>query len=168
MSNDNSPVIDLYGNLHAFPIRFGVEPRPMYDDIIKNIPSNFKSTLQRKQYGEKVLVDLTFYGDRVGDIGEKIILVQGKRHNSDKTIIKKVSFFLMYKYLVTNLVVGIGLPMIIEYFLESSLRDKVTNLKILISRALSAFFLCAKSEKYLVFMGTDIEANAREIEELFN
>tara|TARA_Y100000385_G_C13064730_1_gene626163 strand:+ start:216 stop:1232 length:1017 start_codon:yes stop_codon:yes gene_type:complete len=165
--SDDSPMVDLSGNLKAFPIRFGLEDREMYKNIVDGIDSKYKSRLERKQFGPKVLIDLTAYGDRIGKMGKKTILIQGKRHNSKKTIIKKINIFHMYMYLVTNLVVGIGLPMIIEYFLESSLKDKITNLKILCSRTLSALSLAIKSENYLVLLGTDIENNALEIKKLF-
>lgn len=165
--SDDSPVVDIAGNLKAFPIRFGLEDREMYKNIVDGVEPGFKSRLERKQFGPKVLIDLTAYGDRIGKMGEKTILIQGQRHNSKKTIIKKVNIFQMYRYLVTNLVVGVGLPMIIEYFLESSIKDKLINLKILTSRSLSAFNLARKSENYLVLLGTDIESNAIQLKKLF-
>lgn len=165
--SDDSPVVNFSGDILPFPIRFGLEQREVYKDLIDSIPAEYKSILERKQYGSKVLVDLTYYKERIGKVGSKIILIQGVRHNSTKTIIKKINFFKMYKYLITNLVVGIGLPMIIEYFLESSLKDKITNTQILFSRSWSAFRLTLKSENYLVYMGTDIVGNAENIDKLF-
>lgn len=165
--SDDSPVVDIYGKLHSFPIRFGLEVRDMYTDIVNSIPDTHKSVLKRKLFGPKTLIDMTAYGQRVGRVEKKNIIIQGKRHNSKKTIIKKVGFFAMFSFLITNLVVGIGLPMIIEYFLESTLKDKVTNLKILISRSVSAFNLALRSEKYIAYLGTDIDNNAKEIKKLF-
>lgn len=164
--SDDSPVIDIYGNLKSFPIRFGLENREMYKEIFDSIDDSKKSILRRKQFGPKVLIDLTAYGERIGKMGDKTILLQGKRHNSRKTIIKKIGFFEMYKYLITNLVIGIGLPMIIEYFLESSFKDKLINLKILMSRSIAALNLALKSDKYIIYLGSEIDQNAKEVEKL--
>ena len=166
--SDDSPVIKLNGDIKLFPIRLGVEQVPRYENLLNSIPSEFKSELSRKQYGTKNLVDLTYYKSRLQSIGERNILVQGIRSNSKKFEIKKINKFQMFQHLITNMIVGIGLPMIIEYFLESSLRDKVVNLKILISRTIAAVNLLMSSDCYLAYLGTDIDANVRGLKKLFS
>lgn len=166
--SDDSPVIKLNGDVKLFPIRLGVEQVNRYEKLLQSIPAEFKSELSRKQFGTKSLIDLLYFKDRLQKVGVHNILVQGIRSNSNKFEVKKINKFQMFNHLVTNMIVGIGLPMIIEYFLESSIKDKVVNFRILVSRTIAAINLLLNSDCYLVHLGTNVDANVSGLKKLFS
>jgi hypothetical protein len=166
--SDDSPVINSNGELLSFPIRFGLEDNNSYKELLDSIDDDFKFELEREQFGKKILVDTLFYKNRLSKPAKKTILVQGVRWNSEKCIVEKVSFFKMLLFLKTHLIVGVGLPMVIEYFLQGTFKDHITNLKILFSRTLTAVKLTLKSDRYIAYMSYDIENNFEELKKLID
>jgi len=166
--SDDSPVINENGDLLSFPIRFGLEDNNSYKDLLNSIDESYKFSLEREQFGKKILVDTLFYKNRLKKPSKKTILVQGIRWNSEKCIVEKISFFKMLMFLKTHLIVGVGLPMVIEYFLQGTLQDHLQNLKILVSRTLAAIRLTYKSDRYIAYMSYDIENNYEELKKLID
>lgn len=162
--SDDTPIVDSRGDIKSFPIRIGIEDNKKSQKLLEKVPDSFKSEFFRKQYGAKKLIDITYFEQRLTNpTSNKTILVQGFRCNSNECEIKKIGKLKMFKYLVINMIVGIGLPMIIEYFLESSLKDKFINLGILVKRTYAATRLLIKSQCYEVYLGTDVEKNVKEL-----
>jgi hypothetical protein len=164
--SDDSPVIDSKGNLLNFPIRFGLEDRPHYKGLLENIDQQYLFHLEREQYGKKILVDFKAFQQRVTEPCKKNILIQGFRINSQSCQIQKISRLEMFRYLFVNMVVGVGLPMIIEYFIENTLKDHVGNLLIFFKRLKASVSLLLKSECYVSYMGYDIDNNFKTIKSL--
>jgi hypothetical protein len=165
--SDDSPLVDMQGSILPFPIRIGVEPDGRYNDILKTIDSESCYEINRKQYGKKVLVDICNVGSSVGQVGQETYIFQGIRRMGHDCEIKKCSKVGMFQHLMTNMIVGIGLPMIIEYFLETSPMDKFRNFNILCRRTLSALRLLTKAKCYVVYMGYDQEKNFKTIRDYF-
>lgn len=162
--SDDTPIVDSKGDIKSFPIRIGIEDNKKNQKLLEKVPDSFKSELLRKQYGSKKLIDITYFEQRLTNpTGNKTILVQGFRYNSNKCEINKIGKLKMFKYLVINMIVGIGLPMIIEYFLESSFKDKFVNISILMKRTFAAIRLLIKSQCYEVYLGTDVENNVKKL-----
>lgn len=166
--SDDTPLINSQGRVLPFPIRFGVEDNSSYSNLLNSIDDNYKFSLNREQFGKKILVDTLFYKDRIGSCGNKNILVQGIRWNSTECKIISISKYEMFKYLKTHLIVGVGLPMVVEYFLRGTVKDHMKNIKILLNRTITAIRLVKSSEPYIVYMGTDVENNVQEVKKLFN
>lgn len=166
--SDDTPMTNMRGEIKPFPIRFGVENKDMYQEMLNDIDEQYKSYLDRKQYGLKILVDLTYWKQRCGRVGTKNILIDAVRINSDQGYVKKIGSIAILRSLVKNMVVGIGLPMVIEYFLESTLKDKLIHSRILIYRSISAFMLAVKSKKYRVYLGQDLDKNKKIVMDLLN
>ena len=125
----------------------------------------------RDEYDPKNLIDILEFKNEISKTcqNSKTILFQGKRvFAKDKCSYQKISKLKMWKYLQKNMVVGVGLPMVLEYYLESSFKDKLRNIKILISRALAAFNLLRKSECYEIYLSFNPEKNYKKINELLD
>jgi hypothetical protein len=166
--SDDSPMINSKGDLLSFPIRFGLEDNESYKELLTEIENSFKFSLDREQFGKKVLVDTLFYKNRLKKPGNKTILVQGIRWKSNKCLVEKVSFIKMLIFLKTHLIIGVGLPMVIEYFLQSTIKDHFTNFNILLSRTFCAIRLTWKSDSYIAYMSHDIEENYKELRKLID
>lgn len=164
--SDDTPMINNSGEVLSFPIRFGLENVDRYKELLASIEDEYKFKLNREQFGTKILVDTEKYKNRLGRVGEKNILIQGVRWRSDKCVLEKISKLRMLWFLKNHLIVGVGLPMVIEYFLENTIKDHFVNSKILLSRCISAINLVRKSESYICFMGHNVDENYNTIKKL--
>lgn len=168
--SDDSPFIDIKGNIHPFPIRIGYELNSYSRERLKKYEDK-SYHFDRDEYDAKKLIDILEFENEISQnsINNKTILFQGKRVNSKDTCsFKKISKLKMWRYLMKNMVVGVGLPMVLEYYLESSWSDKFKNMKILVSRALSASMLLMKSECYEVYLSFSPDANFKKLNELID
>lgn len=166
--SDDSPMIDLRGNIKAFPIRIGYELNSYSRERLQAYEEK-SYHFDRDEYDAKKLIDILEFRNKISEnsVKNKTILFQGKRINSkDNCHYKKISKYKMWRYLMKNMVVGVGLPMVLEYYLESSFSDKFKNLKILISRAISAMRLLVKSDCYEVYLSFSPDENFKKLNEL--
>ena len=166
--SDDTPFIDRRGNIQPFPIRIGYELNSYSRERLKKYEDK-SYHFDRDEYDAKKLIDILEFDNEIaqGKNKNKTILFQGKRINTKNTChYKKISKLKMWRYLMKNMVVGVGLPMVLEYYLESSFTDKVKNFKILCSRAISAFNLLLKSECYEVYLSFNPDENFKKLNEL--
>ncbi len=164
--SDDSPVINHDGSVSNFNIRFGLENKPMYEPLLSKIDKQYVFSLFREQYGEKTLIDFKAFESRIEEPHLESILIQGVRVNNDKIEIKKINKIRMFNYVFINMTIGVGLPMIIEYFIENSLRDHAGNILIFLKRLKASLMLIARSDCYFALMGKDIQKNFKALEAL--
>lgn len=166
--SDDCPLIDRQGRLLPFPLRLGVDS--LAPEVGLKSDSEFTYTLQRDFYGEKKLVSLAGLPHEVGRVGEHQILFVGRRAPGLRPQLHRVSRLSMIKPLIYNMVIGIGLPMVMEYFWQNGFKDFVRKSFIALSRAWSALALLSKSECYQFWMCENPEENAefllRELKKL--
>jgi hypothetical protein len=165
--SDDTPFVSIGGTLHAFPIRVGYE----LNSYSKKRLEKYKDKayrFDREEYDAKDLIDILEFNNEIKkESRDKTILFQGIRINEeDKCSYKKISKFKMWRYLQKNMIVGVGLPMVLEYYLESSFSDKLKNIKILFSRCIAAFNLLLRSDCYEVYLGFNPEENFKKLNEL--
>ena len=166
--SDDTPVVDKHGNIKIFPIRIGVEPKEYYNDFLKSIDKQYIYSLKRREYGEKKLIDLSFFKDRFIQTGSKTILIQGLRSSSAAVKLNKCSKLKMLKHLLVNMIIGFGLPMVIEYFIENTLKDHFRNLKIFCFRLIASLRLLSKSECFEIEISNDVDANFKVLKNLIS
>jgi hypothetical protein len=166
--SDDTPFIDRWGRVNPFPIRVGYE----LNSYSKERLSKYKDKsyhFDRDEYDAKDLIDILEFENEISKTsGEnRTILFQGIRINEkDQCSFKKISKLRMLRYLQKNMIVGVGLPMVLEYYLESSFSDKIRNMKILCSRIFAAVNLLFKSDCYEVYLSFNPQKNFEKLNEL--
>jgi hypothetical protein len=165
--SDDTPVVNIRGELKSFSLRLGVENKNILRASFPYIAEKDIYNFERVHYSCKYLLATTKLRNKI-NVSQNTILIAGFRSTNTEPKIYSVSKISMYKELITHMVIGIGLPMIIEYFLENSIRDSIRNVKILVSRNLSAFRLLMKSECYFLETSSNIKSNTELIKKLLN
>ncbi len=158
--SDDTPVIDRHGLLHPFPLRLGLEAD---SKIPSHIDQSQSYKLERRRFGVKTLIPLSGLGRPIATSLEekRTILIVGKRTNSKTPRLIKIGYIRMLPHIFISMIVGLGLPMILEYFLESGIRDIFKRVKIILSRTQAAIMLMLKSEKFIFEMSNDLDANEK-------
>lgn len=157
--SDDSPVIDRNGHVHSFPLRVGVNAKEYIPEEMTKECYYF----ERKEYGLKKLIPIDSFPNDICAFGSKVVLFSGKRTTGGSCIIKPISSPEMLFLLCKNMFIGIGLPMIIEYFIEFSFKDCICLLKIALLRMRAGCRLYLNSKKYKVFLGNDRNINSKTI-----
>lgn len=157
--SDDTPVIDGNGNVHPFPLRIGVS----MDEKLSQKNEEQSYQMERRQFGPKKLIPVNCFKNEISSIKTKVILMNGIRIRDKICRIERVTFLELLWPLIKNMVIGIGLPMVIEYFLEPRYGDWPVRLKILLKRIKSMIRLSFKSKKYNIYLGTDRKVNTERI-----
>lgn len=151
--SDDTPLVDQRGRVLPFPIRIGFEPESYSGKLLSSY-SEKAYRFHREEYGEKLLVDLSEFKNQFSAMKTKSVLFQGVRtHGLERPEAIKIGKVKMFRYLVKNMVVGIGLPMVLEYYLEGGTKGKLKDFKIIFRRTIAALALLRRSKCYLVKLG---------------
>ncbi|MCO4754343.1 MAG: hypothetical protein KC478_07660 [Bacteriovoracaceae bacterium] len=157
--SDDTPLINTFGDVLAFPIRIGFELNSYTQEKLKTY-KNKSYRFEREEYGPKDLIDIQEFSNRVSSKKKRVVLFQGvRRHGAGHAQVVKITRYKMARYLLKNMVVGVGLPMVLEYYLEASFKDKIRNAKILLKRGFAAACLLTKSHCFEIHMGNEPEKN---------
>lgn len=158
--SDDTPVIDRQGRIHAFPLRLGLEEDCHIPSHI-NLSQSYK--LERRKFGIKVLIPLQGLGKPIASTNDakRNFLIVGKRTVRKNPRLTKIGHLRTFPHIFIAMIIGLGLPMILEYFLESGVSDIIKRIKIILSRTLAGIMLMIKSEKYLFEMSHDLDANEK-------
>jgi len=166
--SDDSPLLKAGSGVMAFPLRVGIEPkaRHFYEDMAY-VDLSQHYVLKRRQYGEKLLIPLTAIKAPIYQGGvQPVVLVCGVKTEQTECRIVPTGWATFIWPLILNLVVGVGLPVMREYFIEGTLKDVWTIFRILVSRIRAALWLLKTSEKYKVFLASDPRRNAEAMDQL--
>lgn len=154
--SDDCPLIKN-GKIYPFPLRVGVSNPERLPEGNKDLLYSIK----RSSYGKKDLAPLTYFKNSVETKFEKLLICEGVRvYNNEAKVLKRNWLFGM-RALSRHMIIGVGLPMIIEYFIENSIKDHFLNLRIFFKRLSQAFVLLLQSDVYEVQLGLDREKNAQ-------
>lgn len=160
--SDDTPLIGQDGLIHPFPLRIGLNH---HAEKYCFIQQEKVYTLQRKEYGKKVLVPVSGVIKKVAKTNCKpnIVLI-GKRANFKYVHFSAIGFKKSFIHLMEHLIIGLGLPMIAEFFITHSLKDYPDGIKILFSRLKAAYSLTRNGKFYEVWLTENPVKNAKEIE----
>ena len=157
--SDDSPFISADGRVHAFPLRLGLLPGHE-----KAIPAEKLKTIQRMEFGPKILVNYAYFADRVIASADPGIVFLGKRSLSMDCRIEKASTWNGYKSMFINCVAGLGLYQGLEFVLTHSPLELLSKTGIAWSRLRNARKLFAQAEVYELILGRDQELNASTVQ----
>jgi len=156
--SDDSPFISRDGRINAFPLRLGLLPGNEND-----IPAEFRRTINRMEFGPKVLVNYEYFSDRVVPSADPGIVFLGKRTLSDDCRIEPVGAWEALKSMSINCVVGLGLYQGLEFVLHSSPLELLAKTGIAWSRLQNARRLFSRSRVHRLILGRDRERNAATV-----
>lgn len=165
MISDDIPLIDRLGHVHAFPIKIGVDDARRIPFDITNPEENIYQ-LNREQYGPKTFICLNGLKEKVelpGTQFDKVIIAEGFRYNADHSLIRCSSWVSTYLGLFKHGVIGIGLPMILEYFWEFGIKDFIIKSKIFLLRFYSFGILCSRNHRIKIQLGRKSDLSAKAI-----
>ncbi|MBY0517936.1 MAG: hypothetical protein K2P81_13585 [Bacteriovoracaceae bacterium] len=156
--SDDTPLIDSNGRVHPFPLRLGVDHLPSELEEKKSQFSLFK----RQQFTDKWLIPLDQLPSPIAENtpSSKAILILAQRWSSPESHLSTMDALRTFRALSEHMVIGIGLPMILEYFIRSTPSDWLKLFSIALKRVWSAIRLWQNSSHYLFTMGTSPKQNA--------
>jgi hypothetical protein len=159
--SDDSPFIDRHGAVRAFPLRLGLLPGGE-----KDIPAEHVRTIQRMEFGPKILVNYDYFGHRVKPAAEPGIVLLGYRSLSPHCRIEPAGKMESYRSMIADCAVGLGLFQGLEFMLRSSPTELIDKAGTIFSRFRNARTLFQRSHVYRLILGRDREENARAVGEL--
>jgi hypothetical protein len=164
--SDDMPISNLSGEIYPFPSKLSFDQIPASGPLSKIEWREFK----RHSYPSKWTASLSSLKEKIdgSPMRNQNILIAGFRLSNGESILSPVNKFLMFKPILEHMVVGLGLPQIIEIFLNFDWRDYIKLPIHFAIRSISAFNLIRKSKCYYFYMGQDIQKNAHLILELMH
>ena len=156
--SDDSPFISSDGRVNAFPLRLGLLPGSETE-----IPERYQRTIQRMEFGPKVLVNYEYFADRIAASADPGIVFIGKRALSKDCRIEPAGGWDQFKCIAINCVVGLGLYQGLEFVLTHSPVELLSKTGVAWSRFRNAKRLFSRSAVYHLTLGLDQELNARTV-----
>ncbi len=156
--SDDSPFIDRRGNVHGFPTRIGLLPGSEHV-----VPAEYRRTIQRMEFGPKVLVDFRFFADRVVGAAEPAFVFLGSRSLSRTCEIVAASYLDGQRAMLANCVIGMGLFQGLEFFLQKRPGQILGQVSIAWSRLRASQRLLSRSQVLHLRLGRDQPLNARQL-----
>ncbi len=154
--SDDMPLITLNGTIKPFPSKISLDSQPDHP-IWKSLPWE---KFERISYPPKWLCSVLDLPHGVSsDSPKPILLIQGERLSSGNPMISERGFFSMMKALSTHMIIGVGLPIILEYFLKFNLSDLRKLALLGTRRTITAFMLCLKAKKLTFYLSPDKQKN---------
>ena len=134
--SDDSPLISKDGVPHCFPLRIGVTASWLEKHQHSSAHIDFTQMYEitRMKYGKKHLLPITAFKNTIlkSSTSPQLILL-GKRTQGPCRIVS-ISAMRALPILFLNLAVGLGLPMMREYFFEPGLKRNLNIPRIFFSR----------------------------------
>lgn len=159
--SDDMPLIDIKGRVHSFPSKISMDSKPSEGVLSKLTWTEFIRT----QYPKKWTASLSQMKERLENhsMDNTTILIAGFRLSQGSSILTKVPKWKMIAPLTEHMIMGFGLPQILEMFLNFNFTDIFKLFFHSIMRSMSAFQLLRKSQTYFFYMGPDRAYNAQLI-----
>ena len=164
MISDDIPFINRMGEVLPCPIKVGLDKWNAPFSVFE--PEKNIYQIEREQYGTKTLICLDGLPGRIIDPTQKlkrIILIEAFRYHSEESRLFPASWSKTFKGLFKHGVIGIGLPMVVEYFWEFGIKDFFVKTFIFYSRLFSFFILSLRANKFQLELGKKPERAAFEI-----
>ncbi len=152
--SDDTPLITRQGKILAFPTRFS-----FCGNAPINVDERYIRSFNRAEHGPKFLVDIEAFGDRVVSSAVPTAVIVGTRKLKGKALIRQIPRHQALKDLFSCLVVGVGLPQLIEYFLRADALDIFRKAHIVASRILTCVALLVRAKTYVFELGPNVEEN---------
>lgn len=157
--SDDMPLCDHQGRIHSFPSKMSLNERPETGPLAS---LNWQEFI-RHHYPPKFTASLSQMKDRLNPHPENNLnlLVVGYRLSSGQSILSEVPKWKMIMPMMEHMIMGFGLPQILEMFLNFNLTDFIKLPYHAAIRSFCAFNLVRKAKCYYFYMGPDKSYNAQ-------
>ena len=159
--SEDSPLVGPDGDIHPFPLCLGCKGKPP-----ENVPEKFLRRVSRMEFDPKTLIDLDFFKEKLEfePLPPGPVLV-GVRHSGDTSRIEETTRLALFKFLVRDLVIGMGIFQGVEFLFRNRLSGLLRHSVIMASRMRSAIALSRRSRPYIFRMGRNIERNIETLDQ---
>ena len=166
--SDDTPILTRTGGIKPFPLRLGCESK---NDLKKRFPYISEAQVydfNRIHFTKKYLLDISSLKNSVFVAPGKSIFIAGYRSTREKPKLTPMSKWTFFKELFKHMVVGVGLPLIIEHFFRLGWKDFLVNASIFMSRFCTAIVVVFRHEAYLLETSSDRMENRQCLMDLLN
>ena len=157
--SDDMPLCDIQGRIYPFPSKISLNEVPTRGPL-SNLSWN---EFIRTSYPPKWTASLSQLKDRIDHHPENNpnILVAGFRLSSGQSLLLEVSKWKMIKPMMEHMIMGLGLPQVLEMFLKFKITDLLKLPYHAVIRSICAFQLVRRSRCYYIYLGPDKNYNAQ-------
>lgn len=157
--SDDMPLVDFAGRIHVFPSKISMDEKPQDGPLARLRWTEFKRTI----YPSKWTAGLSQIQDRIEtqNIHQSTLLVAGFRLSQGQSILTRVPKWKMILPVMEHLVMGFGLPQVLEMFLKFNFTDIFKMIFHGALRSVCAFNLIRRATCYHFYMGPDRAYNAQ-------
>lgn len=159
--SDDMPLVDMSGRIHIFPSKISMDKRPEDGPLASLDWQEFKRTM----YPPKWTAGLSQLKNRIEtqSVHHSTLLIAGLRLSQGQSILTSVPKWKMIAPVMEHMVMGFGLPQVLEMFLKFNFTDIFKLFWHAIIRSIAAFNLVRTSRCYYLYMGSDRAYNAQLI-----
>lgn len=157
--SDDTPLISTRGELLPFPLRVSLDKIP---EGIQISTSDFY-LMKREFFKDKYSISMRAFHRPIAQKTNYFHFVEAHRSTYDSPYIKKMSSLKLFKSLFKHMVIGVGLPIIFEYFWESGREDFFRKTVIFLRRFILALRLSLSHRGYDLYLTSDPQKNAEAL-----
>lgn len=157
--SEDSPLIDVHGNVLPFPLRIGV-----LGDLPEGIDEEHVTFVKRMEFEPKHLISLDAFGEVLAE-GPSVprYVFLGERSLATTCRIEEIGRLTAFQGFVRHMIVGVGLYQGVEFLLRSSPLDLFKMTGLLASRTRRAASVIRKARTYRLILGRDRDQNLEAI-----
>lgn len=153
------------GKIYSFPLKIGIDH--LSTDAIKiEDKENNIYQMHREHFGTKTFICLKGLSGKIEEQNtsfDKVILAEAFRLNAGESYIIPSTWMKTFKGLFKHGIIGVGTPIVIEYFWEFGISDFFTKTEIFFRRLWNFILLCSKSRRLTLYQGRKPELLAKKI-----
>ncbi|MDP8298067.1 MAG: tetratricopeptide repeat protein, partial [Candidatus Orphnella occulta] len=162
--SDDVCFVDFKNYTYPLMLRIGTRGR----DSINEIPEKYITKIHRSFYGEKYLIDLSYFKNKISGKSKACNILIGKRVFQEETQIRSVSKIRCFSPFIQSGVFGLGLPRIVELFLRGNFLDTIKKINMIVSRSLLFSAMVCRANIYEIRIGRNVEKSTRELINFIN
>ena len=159
--SEDSPLVGVDGEIYPFPLCLGCKDKPP-----ANVPEKHLRRVSRMEFDPKTLIDLDFFEGKLerAPLPPGPILV-GLRHSGETSRIEPTTRLALFRFLVRDLVIGMGIFQGVEFLFRHRLSGLARHSLVMASRLRSAIALSRRGRPYLFRMGRNIDRNIATLDD---
>lgn len=159
--SEDAPFLDFNLNIYPFPLRIGIRPDGFTP--ISAREQAYARVINNRKYGKKTLIDIECYQTKVLSEPRRLhVVLIGRFSKKRQSVccVKRCSRLRLLGTLIVNLVIGVGVSQVKEYYLRRSPIDVCRKACIVSRRLCVAARILHTRTPYLFVLGPDGKTNA--------